>query len=220
MSWEQWSAVDKYINEALVLEDAVLESALAANAAANLPAIDVSPAQGKQLQLLARMVGARRILEVGTLGGYSSIWMARALPSDGLLMSFESQAAFAEVAIANIDHAGLAERVEVRVGDAHDLFPALIAGQPEPFDFVFIDADKASNPEYFRWSLELTRPGSVIVVDNVIRNGAIIDDPDEPSSQGARKLHELLATEPRVSATTIQTVGTKGWDGFAIALVN
>jgi predicted O-methyltransferase YrrM len=220
MNWEQWSAVDKYIEDSLVQEDEALKSTITANAASDLPAIDVSPAQGKQLQLLARMIGARRILEVGTLGGYSTIWMARALEADGNLISFESQPAYADVATANVAQAGLADRVEIRVGDAHDLFPALIAEQPEPFDFVFIDADKQSNPEYFKWALELTRSGGVIIVDNVVRNGAILSDPEAPSSQGSLKLHALLANEPRVSATSIQTVGNKGWDGFAIALVN
>jgi predicted O-methyltransferase YrrM len=220
MNWEQWSAVDRYINETLVQENSALNEALRSNAAADLPAIDVSPAQGRQLQLLARMIGARRILEVGTLGGYSTIWMARALPDDGALISFEAEPRYADVAVANVAHAELADRVDIRVGDAHELFPKLIAEQPEPFDFVFIDADKQSNPEYFRWALDVTRSGGVIVVDNVIRNGAIVDDPDDPGSRGARELHELLGREPRVSATTIQTVGSKGWDGFAIALVN
>lgn len=219
MNWEKWSAVDRYINESIVDEDQALTSALIACAAAGLPAIDVSPAQGKHLQLLARMIGSRRILEVGTLGGYSTIWLARALSDGGALISLESNVKYAEVAAANIAHAGLADRVEIRVGDAHDSMPELVTEHVQPFDFVFIDADKQSNPEYFLWALEMTRAGGVIVVDNVVRNGAIVEDPEDPGSQGARELHRLLASDPRVSATSIQTVGSKGWDGFAIALV-
>jgi predicted O-methyltransferase YrrM len=220
MSSDRWAAVDRYVTGLLVPSDPVLEAALAANAAAGLPAIDVSPAQGRLLELLARMAGARRILEIGTLGAYSTIWLARALPPDGRLVTLELEPRFAEVARANLARAGLAAVVEVRVGDALETLPALAAEGAGPFDLVFIDADKQSAAEHLRWALELSRPGGVIVADNVVRDGALADPhSDDPRVRGVRALHERLAGEPRVRATTIQTVGAKGYDGFTLALV-
>ncbi len=220
MSERLWSDVDSYIDERLIGPDPVLESALSNSAAAGLPAIAVSPAQGKLLHLLARIHGARRILEVGTLGGYSTIWMARALPPDGRLLTLELDPAFARVASANIERSGLAAMVEVRVGPAMQSLQELVGQAPEPFDLIFIDADKQSTPGYFRFALELSRPGGVIVVDNVVRDGALIDpDSGDPGADGMREFHELLAGDPGVSATTIQTVGSKGYDGFSVVLV-
>ena len=211
-----WAAVDAYLVERLVGDDTVLADALAANAAAGLPEIDVSPNQGKLLHLLARMVGARRILEIGTLGGYSTIWLARALPPDGRLITLEASPLHASVAQANIDRAGLADRVEVRVGPALASLPDVEG----PFDFVFIDADKPSNPDYLDWALRLARPGAVIVCDNVVRDGRIADAASAAADiTGTRRMFDRIAAEPRLTATAIQTVGSKGWDGFAIALV-
>jgi predicted O-methyltransferase YrrM len=220
MTEELWTAVDRYLGELLAPADPALEEALAASAAAGLPAINVSPVQGKLLHLLARAIGARNVLEIGTLGGYSTIWLARALPEGGRLISLEADARHAEVARANIARAGLQAIVEVRLGMALDTLPGLAAEWREPFDFVFIDADKPNNPAYFDWALQLSRPGSIIVVDNVVREGDVIDaDSDSSTVQGVRHVLERLAAEPRVSATAIQTVGAKGYDGFAIALV-
>jgi predicted O-methyltransferase YrrM len=217
MSQKTWDAVDDYLTGIQVMPDAALTAAQEASRAAGLPDIAVSPPQGKLLHLMARMIGACRILEIGTLGGYSTIWMARALPPDGRLVTLEYEPKHAEVARGNIARAGLADRVEVKVGAALDTLPAL-AG---PFDFVFIDADKQSNPEYFRWAVKLSRPGSVIVVDNVVRAGAVIDaTSDNAMVQGVRRLNDAIAAEPRVSATTVQTVGIKGHDGFCVVLVN
>jgi len=217
---EQWTAVDRYLADLLVPSDASLEAALAASAEAGLPPADVSPTQGKLLQLLARLSGARMILELGTLGGYSTIWLARALPAGGRLVTLEADARYAEVARENIRQAGLAGAVELRVGPALELLPALAADGLGPFDLVFIDADKSNNPAYLRWALELSRPGSLIVADNVVRGGTVLDAASgDPSVQGVRRFYELLASEPRVSATAIQTVGSKGYDGFALALV-
>ena len=215
-----WSAVDAYLAGALVGTDPALDEAVRASDAAGLPQIQVPPNQGKLLHLLARFGNARSILEIGTLGGYSTIWLARALPPEGRLISLEIDPAYAEVARANIARAGLAEIVEIRVGRALETLPVLATEGAGPFDLVFIDADKPSNPEYFTWALELARPGSLIVVDNVVREGAIVDEgSDDPAVQGVRLLNELMAAEPRVSATAIQTVGSKGHDGFAVALV-
>jgi len=216
--------VDRYINDRLVGSDPVLEEALKTSATAGLPPIAVSPSQGKLLHLLARALGAHRILELGTLGGYSTIWLGRALPPSGRLVTLEADPRYAELARANIARAGLAELVELRVGPALETLPVLAAEAPDPFDLVFIDADKKSTPEYFEWALELTRPGSVIVTDNVIRDGALIDTGNQdPTVLGGRRFHELLAADrlgdARVSATTIQTVGSKGYDGFTLALV-
>jgi len=224
VSRELWTAVDGYIGERLIGSDPALDAALRASAEAGLPAIAVSPSQGKLLYLLARALGTRTVLELGTLGGYSTIWLGRALPPDGRLVTLEAEARYAEVARANITRAGLGDLVELRLGPALDTLPQLAAEAPEPFDLVFIDADKQSTPEYFQWALELTRPGSVIVTDNVIRDGALIDTSNEdPVVLGGRRFHELLAAdrrgEQRVSATTIQTVGSKGYDGFTLALV-
>ncbi len=219
MTQSLWTAVDDYISDRLVPGDPALEATLATSHAAGLPAINVAPNQGKFLNLLARIRGARQILEVGTLGGYSTIWMARALPPEGRLISLEYEPKHAEVARRNIAAAGLTEKVEVRVGRGLDLLPRLAAEGLPPFDLVFIDADKPSNPDYFAWALKLTRVGSVIVVDNVVRGGAVIDPAGDASVQGVRRLNDLMAAEPRVDATAIQTVGSKGHDGLAIALV-
>jgi predicted O-methyltransferase YrrM len=211
-----WDDVDRYITDTLVRPDAALDAALKASDAAGLPAINVSPNHGKLLWTFARLVNARRILEVGTLGGYSTIWLARALAPGGRLVTLEAVEKHAAVARANLDRAGLAHCVEVRVGQALDALPTLQG----PFDLAFIDADKQNNAEYFRWALKLSRPGSLIIVDNVVRDGKVIDAGSRDASvQGVRKLNELIATEKRVSATAIQTVGAKGYDGFAVALV-
>jgi len=220
MTEERFEAVDRYLGELYVPAEDALTATLAANAAARLPAIAVSPMQGKLLQILARMVGARRILEVGTLGGYSTLWLAGALPADGRLITLELDARHATVARANFVRAGLADRIEVREGPALKSIEALHAEGADPFDFFFIDADKVNSPNYVTWALKLAHPGSVIVIDNVIRDGAIIDpNSRDPAVLGTRRLHDLLASEPRLSATAIQTVGDKGYDGFAIALV-
>jgi predicted O-methyltransferase YrrM len=220
MSKEQWSAVDHYITGLLLPTDQALDAALAASAAAGLPAINVSPNQGKLLHILARVHGARRILEVGTLGGYSTIWLARALPAGGRLITLESEAKHAEIARANIARAGLADVVELRLGMALDTLPRLAAEGCGPFDLIFIDADKENNAEYFDWAMRLSRRGSLIIVDNVVRSGAVIDPANTDSRvQGVRRFYDRLAAESRVSATAIQTVGTKGYDGFAVALV-
>jgi len=221
MSEAQWDAVERYLIPYFVPADPALDAALSATAAAGLPAIEVAPTHGKLLHLLARIRGARRILEIGTLGGYSTIWLARALPADGQLVTLELEPRNAEVAKANIARAGLADRVQVRVGRALDTLPSLEKEGAGPFDFFFIDADKRSNPDYVQWALRLARPGSVIVVDNVIRDGAVADAASrDPDVQGVRRLNEMLAAEPRLSATAIQTVCGKGYDGFAVAVVN
>ncbi|HWA92873.1 MAG TPA: O-methyltransferase [Rhizomicrobium sp.] len=210
-----WEDVDRYLEGALIGDDPALAAARAVSKAAGLPDIAVAPNQGKLLHLMARMIGARRILEVGTLGGYSAIWLARALPADGELVTLEYDPHHAEVARKNIAAAGLADRVKVLPGAASDTLPTLSG----PFDFAFIDADKKSNPDYFRMALKLARKGSVIVVDNVIRAGKVLDANGDENVQGIRRLNEIMAAEPRVSATAIQTVGVKGYDGLAVALV-
>jgi len=221
MNQEQWTAVDRYITETVVPSDAVLDAAIEASAKAELPAIAVTPNQGKLLQIFARLVQARRVLEIGTLGGYSTIWLARALPEVGRVISLELNPKHAQVARDNIERAGLSKRVEIRLGRALDTLPKLAAEAKDPFDLIFIDADKASIPQYFTWSLKLSRPGSVIIVDNVVRKGAVIEaDSRDEDVQGVRRLNEMLMTEKRVTATTIQTVGSKGYDGFTLALVN
>lgn len=220
MSQEQWDAVDRYIAGLLIPADPALDEALRASAAAGLPPINVAPNQGKLLQLLARILGARKILEVGTLGGYSTIWMARALPEGGRLITLEADPTHAAVARANIARAGLDGVVELRLGRALEALPALAGEGAGPFDLIFIDADKPSTPEYFGWALELSRPGSLIIVDNVVRKGGVVEPESlDPAIRGIRRFNEMLAAEPRVSATAIQTVGAKGYDGFAIALV-
>lgn len=213
---ELWTAVDGYFDGALSPSDPALEAALKATQAGGLPNIQVSAAQGKQLHLLARAIGARRILEVGTLGGYSTIWLARALPADGQLITCELDPHHAEVARVNLANAGVADRVDVRVGPALDTLPNLQG----PFDLSFIDADKASNADYFKHALRMSRPGALIIVDNVVRGGRVLDAAGDTNVQGVRRLVDTVAAEPRVSATTIQTVGAKGYDGFLLAVVN
>jgi predicted O-methyltransferase YrrM len=220
VSDERWDAVDEYVEQRLIGEDAALQAALDASVRAGLPQIAVTPAQGKLLHLLVRVHRASSVLELGTLGGYSTIWLARALPPDGRLVTLEVDERYARVAQESIERAGVGERVELRVGPALDSLRDLVAQGGEPFDLVFIDADKRSTPEYFTESMKLTRPGGVIVVDNVVRGGALADaEAEDPGAQGMRRFHELLANEPRVSATTIQTVGAKGYDGFTFVLV-
>jgi predicted O-methyltransferase YrrM len=220
MNEAQWTAVDRYLADLLVTPDETLAAALEANAAAGLPPHDVSPTQGKLLMLLAQTQQARTILEIGTLGGYSTIWLARALPADGRLVTLEADPRNAEVAGANIARAGLAHAVDIRLGRALDVLPQIAAEGHDPFDLFFIDADKPNNPEYFAWALRLSRPGSLIIADNVVRDGAVAEPATrDASAQGVRRFLELLAAEPRVSATAIQTVGCKGYDGFAIARV-
>jgi predicted O-methyltransferase YrrM len=220
MTQERWTQVDRFISEQLIPPDPVLDEVLQANADGGLPEIDVTPNQGKLLEILARMQQAAEILELGTLGGYSSIWLARALPPGGRLVTIEAVARHAEVARANIARAGLSNVVDLRVGPALEILPKLEAEGLGPFDLIFIDADKQSYPEYFGWALKLARPGTLIVADNVVRDGAIADlRYTDGAVEGARRLHELVGAEPRVTATTIQTVGNKGYDGLMLILV-
>ena len=215
-----WASVDRYLNDTLIPPDSALEAALAANKAANLPAIDVSPSQGKLLQLLAETQGARRILEIGTLGGYSTINLARALPAGGKLITLELDPHHAEVALANIEHAGLPHAVELRLGPALDSLHKLHAEHAEPFDLIFLDANKDGYPDYLTAALKLARPGTLILADNVIRDGEVIDATStDPNVLGVRRFLALLAADPRISSTAVQTVGSKGYDGFAIARV-
>jgi predicted O-methyltransferase YrrM len=220
MDKQLWAAVDEYTTSLLAPPDVALTKALEASEAANLPSINVSASQGKLLMLLAKLGRAENILEIGTLGGYSSIWLARALPPKGRLITLERDPKHAEVAKANIARAGFSSQVEVRLGDARAGIEALVNEKKSPFDLIFIDADKQSIPHYLEWSLKLARNGTLIIVDNVVRDGALIDGKSkDPSVQGARTLHEMLASDPRLSATTLQTVGTKGYDGLTLALV-
>jgi predicted O-methyltransferase YrrM len=220
MNQKTWTAVDNYVSEMLVPSDKALDAALEASADSGLPQIAVAPNQGKFLMLLAKSINARNILEIGTLGGYSTIWLARALPKGGRVVTLEAEPRHAEVARANFERAGLADVINLRLGKALDTLPRLAGEKPAPFDFVFIDADKKNIPDYFTWSLKLARPGSMIIVDNVIRDGAVIDAKSQESSiKGVRRFNELLKGEKRVSATSIQTVGVKGYDGFTLALV-
>ena len=217
---EKWTAVERYISDHLIPSDPAMDAARDANVAAGLPAIDVAPPEGKLLYLLARMLNARRILEIGTLGGYSTIWLARAMPANGRLITLEVNPRHAEIAKANLARAGFTERVEIRVGPALETLEAL-AGENLPlFDLIFIDADKANNPNYLEWAVPHTRRGGLVIVDNVVRDGAILDpnDPD-PNIQGSRQLFERMGKDPRLIATALQTVGSKGYDGFAIAMV-
>jgi len=217
---EQWAAVDQYLSDLLLPVDPILNSVLEASAAAGLPSINVSPTQGKLLNLIARMCGAKRILEIGTLGGYSTIWLARALPADGKLITLEAEPKHAKVATANIDRAGLSNLVEIRLGPALQTLSQLVDQKSPPFDFIFIDADKPGYPDYLEWSLKLSRPGSVIVADNIIRDGGVIDpNHKDPRVQAVRKFNQMLGSNPRLSSTALQTVGSKGYDGFAVALV-
>lgn len=220
MSQDTWAAVDRYVIEKLVPPDAALEAALKDSAKAGLPAINVSPPQGKLLYVLAKMQDAKRILEVGTLGGYSTIWLARGLNKGGRLTTLEMDPEHVKVATKNIARAGLSKVVEIRAGKAIETLPKLLEEKAGPFDLVFLDADKPSNPEYFAWALRLSRRGTVIVVDNVVRNGAVVDERTANAEvKGIRRLNDLLTKEKRVVATTIQTVGMKGYDGFTLALV-
>ncbi|MES2392376.1 MAG: O-methyltransferase [Acidobacteriota bacterium] len=215
-----WTKVDAYLTQTLLPSDPILDATLASNTAANLPSIDVSPLQGKFLELLVRLRNARRILEIGTLGGYSTISMARGLPADGYLLTLEFNPRHAEVARANIAHAGLAHLVEIRTGPALDSLTQLAAENPAPFDLIFLDADKRNNANYLDRVLPFTRPGTLILVDNIIRDGAILDATStDPDVQGQRLTLEKLAANPRLSSTGLQTVGSKGYDGFAMALV-
>lgn len=221
MSEELWGRVDDYIVDRLATEDAALAAALAANAAAGLPAMDVSAAQGKFLNLMVRITGAKRVLEIGTLGGYSTIWMAKALPGDGRMVTLEYDPAHARVARQNIDASGIGGKVTIHVGAAADTLPVVAKENPEPFDFVFIDADKPSNPIYLDWAVKLSRRGTVIILDNVIRDGKVIDpDNTDPRIIGTRAAYDIIGSHPRLSATALQTVGSKGWDGFAIMVVD
>ncbi len=221
MSAAKWAAVDDYIEERLLAVDPVLEGVLKANAEAGLPAIDVSPAQGKLLNLLVRMSGARRVLEIGTLGGYSTLWMARALPADGRIVTLEFSPHHAATAEANIVAAGFASQIDIRVGAAAETLPVLASEGTGPFDFVFIDADKPSNPIYLDWAVRLARPGSVIVLDNVVRNGAVADaGSTDANVLGSRAGFDFFREHPRLDATALQTVGAKGYDGFAVAIVS
>src|SRR5437868_13156076 len=220
MTQKTWTAIDSYVSEMLVSPDKALDAALEASADAGLPEIAVAPNQGKLLMLLARSIDARSVLEVGTLGGYSTIWLARALPKDGRVVTLEAEPRHAEVARANFKRARLGAMIDVRLGKGLDLLPKLAAEKRPPFDFVFIDADKENIPDYFTWALKLTRPGGMIGVDNVIRGGKVLDAGSrDPSVRGVRRFNEMLKKEKRVSATTIQTVGVKGYDGFTLALV-
>ncbi len=218
---ERWSAVDEYVAGLLAPHDPALEAALSATQAAGMPAIQVSPPQGKLLFLLARSIGAKTILEFGTLGAYSTIWLGRALPEGGRLVTLEADSGYAEVARGNIVAAKLEVVVDLRVGPALDALPDLDAEEAGPFDFTFIDADKENTPAYFAWALEHSRSGSLIVADNVVRDGTLADsESDDPKVQAQRRLHEMVAEENRVNAATIQTVGSKGYDGFLVALVD
>jgi predicted O-methyltransferase YrrM len=220
MALEQWTAVDSYIADLFFKADPVLEAALGGSAAAGLPAIHVSPSQGRLLQLLASIRGARNILEIGTLGGYSTIWLARGLPPDGRLVTLEADPRHAEVARTNIERAGFSGVVEVQTGNALEILPKLASEDADPFDLIFIDANKDAYPDYFTWAMRLSRQGTVIIADNVVRGGAVADaGSTDPLVQGVRRMNELVAKEPRVSATTIQTVGAKGYDGLMIAVV-
>ena len=220
MTKDQWTEVEKYFSESLLPKDPALESALEDCATAGLPAISVTPTDGKLLQMFAQILGARAILEVGTLGGYSTIWLARGMRAGGRLITLEVDPKHAEVAQRNISRAGLQDVVELRVGAALETLPKLSAEERGPFDLIFIDADKQNIPAYFEWALKLSRPGSVIIVDNVVRSGGVIDaESSDPNIQGVRRFIELLGAESRASGTAIQTVGSKGYDGFAIVLV-
>ncbi|MCK9862006.1 O-methyltransferase [Paenibacillus sp. ATY16] len=215
-----WEKVDAYLTEQLIQQDSILEQVLANNKEADLPAIDVAPNQGKLLSLYAQMIGAERILEIGTLGGYSTIWMARALPEHGKLITLELDPHHAVVAGQNIALAGLSQKVEIRVGEALEQLAKLEEEGADPFDLIFIDADKPNNPHYLQWALRFSRPGTVIVGDNVVREGEVINrHSTDPRVQGVRKFMELLAEDPRMTATAIQTVGAKGYDGFAFGIV-
>jgi predicted O-methyltransferase YrrM len=212
-----WTDVDEYLAGQLLPSDPILDDVVRTSIEARLPQIQVSPVLGRFLNLQARIQGAKRILEIGTLAGYSTIWLARALPPDGRLITLEANPIHAEITRQNLRRAGFEKMVEVRVGPALDSLPALAADAHEPFDFVFIDADKEHNPDYLSWALRLSRPGTVIVVDNVVRGGAVVDeDTTDPNLRGVRRMLELAAGERRLEGTALQTVGVKGYDGFAL----
>jgi predicted O-methyltransferase YrrM len=216
----RWTTVDDYLIDRLIPSDPALTEALAASDAAGLPSINVSPAHGKLLEVLARGVQARSILEIGTLGGYSTIWLARALPPGGKLVTLELEARHAEVARANFARAGFSDRIEVRVGPALDSLARLVAEKAGPFDFIFIDADKQTYPEYFAWSMRLARRGTMILADNIVRDGAVAESKtNDERVRGVQRFHEAVGADRRVSATAIQTVGSKGYDGFSLAVV-
>jgi len=215
-----WTKVDRYFGDLLVRADGALDAVVKANKQAGLPQIDVTSLQGKFLEFLVRVSGAKRVLEIGTLGGYSTIWLARALPEGGRVVTLELDPHHARVARGNLQNAGVLDRVEVRVGPALKSLSTLVTENAEPFDLIFIDADKRGYPQYLQWSLKLSRPGTVIVADNVVREGRVLDsNSDDADVQGVQRFTELLATEPRLSATVLQTVGAKGYDGFALAVV-
>jgi predicted O-methyltransferase YrrM len=220
MSQDLWTSVERYLTDTLVRPDQTLNEAVATNTRAGLPAIDVAPNEGKLLHLLARIQGARRILEIGTLGGYSTIWLARALPPFGRLITLELDPTHAKVAAENVERAGLSSLVEIRVGSALESLARLHADNTDPFDLIFLDADKPNNPNYLEWALKLSRPGTLIIGDNVIRDGAILDTASTDASvTGTRTFLERLGNHPRLDATALQTVGSKGYDGFALAIV-
>lgn len=220
MSQETWNTVDRYFTQLLVRPDAAIEAAAAESEKAGLPAIAVSPNLGKMLMLLAQMIGARNVLEVGTLGGYSTIWLARALPSGGKIVTLEANEKHAQIARKNFERAGVNNVIELRMGQAVDSLAQLASEKRGPFDLIFIDADKEHNTEYFQWGMKLSRPGSLIVVDNVVRDGKVVDAASSDKSvQGVRRCNEAMAAEKRVVVTALQTVGSKGYDGFAIARV-
>ncbi|MGP4077879.1 O-methyltransferase [Halobacillus sp. K22] len=215
-----WSEVDDYFNSKLIPEQDAMNAVLESNSEAGLPSIDVSPAQGKMLHVLAKIRGAKRILEVGTLGGYSSIWLASALPENGRLITLEASEKHAQAAKGNIENAGLKDKVEILVGPANETFPSLAESDTTPFDFVFIDADKRNNPSYIKWAIDLSASGTCIVVDNVVRNGeVVVKDSEDPDIEGIRDMFDILSNEPNIDSTAIQTVGSKGYDGFLLAVV-
>jgi len=215
-----WSQVDEYFASALIAPGDGFDAALDVNRKADLPAIDVTPLQGKFLEILVSATGATRILEIGTLGGYSTLWLARALPEDGVVVTLELEPHHAQIAKQNLEAGGFADRVDLRIGPAAESLAALVQKHAEPFDFIFIDADKASYPDYLQWSLKLSRPGTLIVADNVVRDGKVIDpENSDPNIQGIRRFTELVSAEPRLRATALQTVAGKGYDGFIIAVV-
>ncbi|QVL31937.1 O-methyltransferase [Telmatocola sphagniphila] len=221
MTSEVWTSVDRYLCDTLLGKDSQMEEVLARSANAGLPPISVTPNQGKMLNLFLRMLNARRVLEIGTLGGYSAVWMARALPEYGKLITLEADPHHAAVARENFQLVGFSDRIELREGIAETSLAEIYEEDPTPFDLIFIDADKPSNPAYFKWALKLSHPGTLIIVDNVVRAGEVIDPvSSDPSVQGVRALNELIRQEKRVSATAMQTVGEKGYDGFALIFVN
>ena len=217
---ETWKQVDQYFTDAVIAPGDRFNAAMEANRKADLPPIDVTALQGKFLEIMVRATGARRVLEIGTLGGYSTLWLASALPENGVVVTLELEPRHAEIAMHNLKTAGLANQVDLRVGPAAETLKALAQEHTAPFDFIFIDADKASYPEYLQWSIKLSRPGTLIVADNVVRDGKVVDpESPDPHIQGVRRFTELVAAEPRLSTTVLQTVGTKGYDGFAISVV-